>query len=277
MNLKTKRTMTMNRLALTLTLTLLLAGTASSVGMAAGVNPSAPRALLHEPVGPLHVHTDPDWLALLEENARRAVASGEWTKRRKQNQRNLETQTAAPRAAFRLPRAAEPTVRRLATVAAVNPKVAAEVSSAYAGFRRTYLFIDADDPAQLAWAKRELARLGRAAPRNVADLQAMPSAQLHAAFSGSGAGDRTRLVLTAGRVDVAGKALKEELHRLSERPMFDQSGQMVRALDLTALPAKAVLTLTEARVETYLLDAEGNVVPDAPRRLPDGVVGGAVR
>ena len=274
MNLKTKRTMTMNRLALTLTLTLLLAGTASSVGMAAGVNPSAPRALLHEPVGPLHVHTDPDWL---EENARRAVASGEWAKRRKQNQKNLETQAAAPRAAFRLPKAVEPTLRRLATVAAVNPKVAAEVGSAYQGFRRTYLFIDADDPAQLAWAKRELARLGRAAPRNVADLQAMPSSDLHAAFSGPGAGDRTRLVLTAGRVDVAGKALKEELHRLSERPMFDQSGQMVRALDLRALPSKAVLTLTEARVETYLLDAEGNVVPDAPRRLPDGVVGGAVR
>lgn len=233
-----------------------------------------PSAILHAPVGPLHPHTDPDWLALLEENARRAVASGEFARRQKTSQKMLETQVAAPRAAVRLPKATEPTIRHLATVAAVNPKVGAELSGAYQGFKRTYLFIDAEDPAQLAWAKRELAK---APVRNVRDLANMSTKELHAQFSESEAGARTRLVLLSGRVDVAGKVLKDELHRISERPMFDQSGQMVRALDLKALPARAVLTFTEATVETFALDAEGNVLDGQPRRLPDGIVGGAVR
>ena len=134
---------------------------------------SAPEAHRHPALGPVYAPSEPDLLALIEDRARRAYERGEWQARLAEHRRALAAWSDRPAPGIpsgTLPRADRVEKRRLTTPYAQlrdalqkntpggsNSMAEALQSSgpllaALDSLRRTYLFIDADDPAQRRFA-----------------------------------------------------------------------------------------------------------------------------
>lgn len=234
----------------------------------AGAADSAPEAYRHPPLGPVYAPSEPDLLALIEDRARRAYERGEWQARLAEHRRALAAWSDRPAPGIpsgTLPRADRVEKRRLTTPYAQlrdalqqntpggsNSMAEALQSSgpllaALDALRRTYLFIDADDPAQRRFAAAYA--LGR-----------IP-------FEGGLApGDAPlRIVLVKGslsemRRDAAEAATTLE-RRESVRVYFDQAGGLRRLFRLTSLPAVVSLSADAALVTTIPITDEGRPRP----------------
>lgn len=215
---------------------------------------------VHPAEGPLYPHTDPDFLELLHATARRWEKSGLW-------QQAIDKEIAAVRRAAETPTGARMLPRETRSRLHVRHVAWEEqdrrrLQTLLGHFERRFLFVDASDPAQLAFAARLLkldAKTANEAPNvtnvtnasnddSVEDLAKL--ARLTGAAgtsSGSTPGKDARgllplrVVLTAGSRRAAERALP------GTRIWFDQGGALTRRLGLNALPAFVRLT-PEARV-----------------------------
>lgn len=249
---------------------------------------------VHPAEGPLYPHKDPDFLELLHATARRWEKSGLW-------QEAIEKEIAAVRQAAETPTGArvlprETRSRLHVRHVAWEEKDRRRLETLLGPFERRFLFIDATDPVQLAFA----ARLMGIDPKNVSTVSnGDPNASNdslddlaklarltgaagtpRASKGGNGSDARTdaqtdirtdaehllplRVVLTAGSRSTAERALP------GTRIWFDQGGALTRRLGLNALPAFVRLT-PEARVLFQgALTEDGFLRFDAPTDA-DGV------
>lgn len=220
------------------------------------------QARLLEPVGPVHPHTDPDLEAIFLANASLAVRSGEYKRRVQRTQDQFAAALQAPRVHDALPRAEESTRQRLLTPLARDARAQDAFGAVYAGFTRTYLFIDGDDPAQVAWARRQLqAHLSPAAAANAGEAPAAP-----------GGLQPMRVIAVGGSLPALAHALSPEMRLHGAHPYADPSGRLHDAFGVKALPARVDLTAAAADVRTYRIDEMGNALDKTLRPLPEGTI-----
>lgn len=249
---------------------------------------------VHPAEGPLYPHTDPDFLELLHATARRWEKSGLWQEALKKEIAAVRQAAETPTGARVLPR--ETRSRLHVRHVAWEEKDRRRLETLLGPFERRFLFIDATDPVQLAFA----ARLMGIDPKNVSTVSnGDPNASNdslddlaklarltgaagtpRASKGGNGSDARTdaqtdirtdaehllplRVVLTAGSRSTAERALP------GTRIWFDQGGALTRRLGLNALPAFVRLT-PEARVLFQgALTEDGFLRFDAPTDA-DGV------
>lgn len=242
---------------------------------------------VHPAEGPLYPHTDPDFLELLHATARRWEKSGLW-------QEALEKEIAAVRQAAETPTGArvlprETRSRLHVRHVAWEEKDRRRLETLLGPFERRFLFIDATDPVQLAFA----ARLMGIDPKNVSTVSngdpndslddlaklarltgAAGTSRASKGVNGSDARKDARkdaehllplrVVLTAGSRSVAERALP------GTRIWFDQGGALTRRLGLNALPAFVRLTPEAHVLFQGALTEDGFLRFDAPTAA-DGV------
>lgn len=253
---------------------------------------------VHPAEGPLYPHTDPDFLELLHATARRWERSGLW-------QEAVEKEIAAVRQAAETPTGArvlprETRSRLHVRHVAWEEKDRRRLENLLGPFERRFLFIDATDPVQLAFAAR-LMRLMKLDPENTSkdvpteepndspdesleELQdlaklarltgAAGASSTSKGLNGSDARSDTRkdaehllplrVVLTAGSRRAAERALP------GTRIWFDQGGALTRRLGLNALPAFVRLTPEAHVLFQGALTEDGFLRFDAPTDA-DGV------
>lgn len=247
---------------------------------------------VHPAEGPLYPHTDPDFLELLHATARRWERSGFW-------QEAVEKEIAAVRQAAETPTGArvlprETRSRLHVRHVAWEEKDRRRLENLLGPFERRFLFIDATDPVQLAFAAR-LMRLMKLDPENTSkdvpteepndspdesleELQdlaklarltgAAGASSTSKGLNGSDARSDTRkdaehllplrVVLTAGSRRAAERALP------GTRIWFDQGGALTRRLGLNALPAFVRLTPEAHVLFQGALTEDGFLRFDAP-------------
>ena len=219
----------------------------------------------------VHASSDPDWLQVVEDTARRAVASGEWAARMKAHESRLRRWATDPE----LPPSPAPALKTTMTVKPTGfrlrvAKTSEESSGkkmektiekseltltregdtrvlpavfpagALAGFSRLYLFIDATRPGEVDFA-----------------------GQLEKALAGRSRGTiALRVVLTGGS--------PRHMAGVLSSPVFaDQGANLTRRLGLKTSPALVRLTLESIAVFSPRLTAEG--LPD--RSIPTEATG----
>ncbi|BBF23482.1 TraU family protein [Sutterella megalosphaeroides] len=245
---------------------------------------------VHPAEGPLYPHTDPDFLELLHATARRWEKSGLW-------QEALEKEIAAVRQAAETPTGArvlprETRSRLHVRHVAWEEKDRRRLETLLGPFERRFLFIDAADPVQLAFAARLMKLDAKTtdastdspndspneSPDDLAKLARLTGAAgtSRASKGVNGADARTdarkdaehllplRVVLTAGSRSAAERALP------GTRIWFDQGGALTRRLGLNALPAFVRLTPEAHVLFQGALTENGFLRFDAPTDA-DGV------
>lgn len=239
-----------------------------------------PRAVRHPALGPVYRAAEPDFLALLEDEARRAQASGEWDRRHAQTRRRLLEWSDRPVPGIpsgALPRADRKEVRRIATpYAQLKTELARTLEerrrgltleaigfdpaalSAIDAVRRTYVFVDADDRAQRLFAAQALYR---------------PAAETRAGT--------IRIVLLKGSLSAMrteliefGQHAKRPTPGVAAAVYFDQAGRLRRLFQVTSLPAVVTLEAEAATVEVFPIDDEGRPIDTgaAAIQLPDAAM-----
>lgn len=240
---------------------------------------------VHAALGPVYAPIEPDFLELIESEARRAYSSGEWQARMSAHRRLLLDWADRPVPGLpsgEIPLATRYEVRRLATPFAqlkaalrdarpglnTNPDNL-PINAALAMLARTYLFIDGDDPAQRAWAAA-VGIKGKAALPTA--LKTIFSAD-HLEANASATSDQVplfRLVLLKGSLGEMRRALVEASKETENRSKtagelpgiyFDQAGHLRRLFRITSVPALVTLTADEAVVQTIPIDDEGRLLP----------------
>lgn len=247
---------------------------------------------VHPAEGPLYPHTDPDFLELLHATARRWEKSGLW-------QQAIEKEIAAVRQAAETPTGArvlprETRSRLHVRHVAWEEKDRRRFETLLGPFERRFLFIDATDPVQLAFAAR-LMKLDAKTTDNPNDSNDSPDESLEEslddlaklarltgaagtsrALKGNGADAQQdarkdaehllplRVVLTAGSRSTAERILP------GTRIWFDQGGALTRRLGLNALPAFVRLTPEAHVLFQGALTEDGFLRFDAPTDA-DGV------
>lgn len=247
---------------------------------------------VHPAEGPLYPHTDPDFLELLHATARRWEKSGLW-------QQAIEKEIAAVRQAAETPTGArvlprETRSRLHVRHVAWEEKDRRRLETLLGPFERRFLFIDATDPVQLAFAAR-LMKLDAKTTDNPNDSNDSPDESLEEslddlaklarltgaagtsrALKGNGADAQQdarkdaehllplRVVLTAGSRSTAERILP------GTRIWFDQGGALTRRLGLNALPAFVRLTPEAHVLFQGALTEDGFLRFDAPTDA-DGV------
>lgn len=251
---------------------------------------------VHPAEGPLYPHTDPDFLELLHATARRWEKSGLW-------QQAIEKEIAAVRQAAETPTGArvlprETRSRLHVRHVAWEEKDRRRLETLLGPFERRFLFIDATDPVQLAFAAR-LMKLDAKTTDNPNDSNDSPDESLEeslddlaklarltgaagtsTAVKGNGSDARPdtqrddrkdaehllplRVVLTAGSRSTAERILP------GTRIWFDQGGALTRRLGLNALPAFVRLTPEAHVLFQGALTEDGFLRFDAPTDA-DGV------
>ena len=223
----------------------------------------------------VHASSDPDWLQVVEDTARRAVESGEWAARMQAHESRLRRWATdpelppSPAPALKTTMTVKPTGFRLRvaeggeetsgktiekTMAKTiekseftltregNTRVLPAVfpAGALAGFSRLYLFIDATRPGELEFA-----------------------GQLEKALAARSRGTiALRVVLTGGS--------PRHMAGVLSSPVFaDQGANLTRRLGLKTSPALVRLTLESIAVFSPRLTAEG--LPD--RSIPAEATG----
>lgn len=245
---------------------------------------------VHPAEGPLYPHTDPDFLELLQATARRWEKSGLW-------QEAIEKEIAAVRQAAETPTGArvlprETRSRLHVRHVAWEEKDRRRLETLLGPFERRFLFIDAADPVQLAFAARLMKLDAKTtdastdspndspneSPDDLAKLARLTGAAgtSRASKGVNGADARTdarkdaehllplRVVLTAGSRSAAERALP------GTRIWFDQGGALTRRLGLNALPAFVRLTPEAHVLFQGALTENGFLRFDAPTDA-DGV------
>lgn len=245
---------------------------------------------VHPAEGPLYPHTDPDFLELLHATARRWEKSGLW-------QEAIEKEIAAVRQAAETPTGArvlprETRSRLHVRHVAWEEKDRRRLETLLGPFERRFLFIDAADPVQLAFAARLMKLDAKTtdastdspndspneSPDDLAKLARLTGAAGTARVSKgvNGADARKdarkdaehllplRVVLTAGSRSAAERALP------GTRIWFDQGGALTRRLGLNALPAFVRLTPEAHVLFKGALTENGFLRFDAPTDA-DGV------
>lgn len=245
---------------------------------------------VHPAEGPLYPHTDPDFLELLHATARRWEKSGLW-------QEAIEKEIAAVRQAAETPTGArvlprETRSRLHVRHVAWEEKDRRRLETLLGPFERRFLFIDAADPVQLAFAARLMKLDAKTtdastdspndspneSPDDLAKLARLTGAAGTARVSKgvNGADARKdarkdaehllplRVVLTAGSRSAAERALP------GTRIWFDQGGALTRRLGLNALPAFVRLTPEAHVLFQGALTENGFLRFDAPTDA-DGV------
>lgn len=200
--------------------------------------------ILHPAFGRVIENQLPDWTELLAHTLRHYQETGVFDARMRDTQRRLAEWTQSPEVHHRLPRAEASRVHAEPLPAAVREALApisGRASAVPQNFRRVFLFFDADDQAQLAWAAEAV----RAAKASEVSREAAPG--------------EIRLVLRQGKLSRAAEMLP------GERLYFDQSGALSRRLRILALPARVSLTPSGIRTEEITLPAEPISVPAASR------------
>lgn len=245
-----------------------------------------PVGIRHPALGPVYPNIEPDFIDAAEAAAASAVDAGEWRRRSSAEARALAAWADAPASAGPLPRAVEALECPLRPVAAAlferlgrteSPGGAAPIAALLANWRRTLLFVDGEDPAQLAFAER----FGRAAAKAAGLASEKPSSAAEAPSEDEESGTRALIreaeaavhsggalptfVLTAGRVSELARRLPPAL---AKRVRFDQGGSLRRALGLSAGPSIASLEARLITVRTIPIDESGRPLPMAVRRLP---------
>lgn len=197
------------------------------------------RAVLHEPLAAVHRIGEPDLLTVIE-----TIAASPWGAARHraelvQAKRRLASWADEPPSASRLPKADQAQKQFLRAPFAVNDPALAPLKDAFAGFARRYVFIDAADPAERAYA--------------LAELDRDPAVRV-AALSGP---------LTP---------LREACPQT--RFYFDQGGALRRLFKLRAHPSTVLLTAEGALVRTVVLEGDGRPAPenDDPVKLPEASI-----
>ena len=215
----------------------------------------------------LHASSDPDWLQVVEDTARRAVESGEWSARMKAHESRLRRWATdpelppSPAPALKTTMTVKPTGFRL-RVAEGREETSGKTFSkseltltregdtrvlpavfpagALAGFSRLYLFIDATRPGEVDFA-----------------------GQLEKALAARSRGTiALRVVLTGG-------SPRHTAGVLSSPVFADQGANLTRRLGLKTSPALVRLTLESIAVFSPRLTAEG--LPD--RSIPPEATG----
>lgn len=239
---------------------------------------------VHPAEGPLYPHTDPDFLELLHATARRWERSGLW-------QEAVEKEIAAVRQAAETPTGArvlprETRSRLHVRHVAWEEKDRRRLENLLGPFERRFLFIDATDPVQLAFAARLMKLDAKTTdPKSsnddaVDDLAKLArltgAAGTSRALKGNGADAQQdarkdaehllplRVVLTAGSRSTAERILP------GTRIWFDQGGALTRRLGLNALPAFVRLTPEAHVLFQGALTEDGFLRFDAPTDA-DGV------
>ena len=243
---------------------------------------------VHPAEGPLYPHTDPDFLELLHATARRWERSGLW-------QEAVEKEIAAVRQAAETPTGArvlprETRSRLHVRHVAWEEKDRRRLENLLGPFERRFLFIDATDPVQLAFAARLMKLDAKTTdPKSsnddaVDDLAKLArltgAAGTSTAVKGNGSDARPdtqrddrkdaehllplRVVLTAGSRSTAERILP------GTRIWFDQGGALTRRLGLNALPAFVRLTPEAHVLFQGALTEDGFLRFDAPTDA-DGV------
>lgn len=234
----------------------------------AGATDSSPVAHRHPALGPVYAPSEPDLLALIEDRARLAYERGEWQARLAEHRRALAAWSDRPTPGIpsgTLQRADRVEKRRLTTPYAQlrdalqqnapegsNSMAEALQSSgpllaALNALRRTYLFIDADDPAQrrfaAAYALGRIPFEGGPAPADA----------------------HLRIVLVKGSLSEMRREAAEAATTLERREAvrvyFDQAGGLRRLFRLTSLPAVVSLSADAALVTTIPITDEGRPRP----------------
>lgn len=237
---------------------------------------------VHPAEGPLYPHTDPDFLELLHATARRWERSGLW-------QEAVEKEIAAVRQAAETPTGArvlprETRSRLHVRHVAWEEKDRRRLENLLGPFERRFLFIDATDPVQLAFAARLMKLDAKTTdPKSsnddaVDDLAKLArltgAAGTSTAVKGNGSDARPdtqrddrkdaehllplRVVLTAGSRSTAERILP------GTRIWFDQGGALTRRLGLNALPAFVRLTPEAHVLFQGALTEDGFLRFDAP-------------
>lgn len=200
--------------------------------------PNEAKPLIHEPLARVWPVAEPDLLSVVETLAASPWGEAQYRARHAQTMRGLARWADDPAPAGSLPKARRAEVRLLrAPFDFTSSDQSPAIQAAFDGFSRNYLFIDAQDPAERAYAFSELDRRP--------DL---------------------RVVVLAGSLTPLREA------RPNVRFYFDQGGAMRRLLRLTAHPSRVQLSAIGAWVQAVVLDHEGRPSPenDEPIRLPEG-------
>ena len=232
---------------------------------------TSPEALVlsavHRLPDALHASSDPDWLQVVEDTARRAVESGEWAARMQAHESRLRRWATdpelppSPAPALKTTMTVKPTGFRL-RVAEGREETSGKTLSkseltltregdtrvlpavfpvgALAGFSRLYLFIDATRPGEVDFA-----------------------GQLEKALAARSRGTiALRVILTGGS--------PRHMAGVLSSPVFaDQGANLTRRLGLKTSPALVRLTLESIAVFSPRLTAEG--LPD--RSIPADATG----
>ena len=248
-----------------------------------------PVGIRHPALGPVYPNIEPDFIDAAEAAAASAVDAGEWRRRSSAEARALAAWADAPASAGPLPRAVEALECPLRPVAAAlfeclerlgqteSPGGAAPIAALLANWQRTLLFIDGEDPAQLAFAER----FGRTGAKAAGLADDKPAAEAETPRPDEDGGARALIqeaeaavrsggalptfVLTAGRVSELARRLPPAL---AKRVRFDQGGSLRRALGLSAGPSMAALEARLITVRTIPIDESGRPLPMPVRRLP---------
>lgn len=196
--------------------------------------------LIHEPLARVWPVAEPDLLTVFETLAASPWGEREYRARLSESKRRLAAWSDEPAAASTLPKAQRAEVRFLrAPFDFAAAEGLAPLKTVFDGFSRTYLFIDARDRAEFAYATAELER--------------DPALRV---------------------VALSGSLAKLRALRPAERFYFDQGGALRRLLRLTTHPSRVELSARGAWVRAVLLDAQGRPAPenDAPVELPEGEI-----
>ena len=215
-------------LALTQTSSVLAACPSATADM---VSASHPFGTIRRAPDPVRYPADPDWLAILEDNAHRAVASGLWEARLRDSVAMLRDHAVEPRFPLRRPMARTAMLIEKPTGVDRTTRHAALPVGALSGFARTYLLFDETNGVQRRFARQIVSTVPTEAG--------------------------LRPIVTFGSV-----ARARDL--LETRVWADQGSVLTRRLGLTHWPALVRLTPERITVWMPALNLEGEPIDPMP-------------
>ena len=195
------------------------------------VSPSHPFGTIRRAPDPVRYPADPDWLAILEDNAQRAVASGLWEARLRDSVAMLRDHAAEPRFPLRRPMAHTSMLIEKPTGVDATTRHAALPVGALSGFARTYLLFDETNGVQRRFARQIVSTVSTEAG--------------------------LRPIVTFGSVARAREFL-------ATRVWADQGSVLTRRLGLTHWPALVRLTPERITVWMPALNPDGEPIDPMP-------------